>query len=97
MGSGGKGPLALGQVALASQKTGDGDVLVERLPMQATAADAELFALFRAGLEEAWKPGQRHGDDSAVAEIDPHAVLIEMHPRCFNGRIQSKPLRCAPG
>jgi hypothetical protein len=38
---------------LAGEEAGDGDVFVERFPVEAAAADAELFALLRCGAEEA--------------------------------------------
>ena len=39
--------------AAAGQETGDGDVLVERLPMQAEGADLHRLTLLRRGVQEA--------------------------------------------
>jgi hypothetical protein len=66
--------LVLGQVVHASQQACDGDVLVECIPMQAATAYAKLLSLFRGGMKKPREPGQRHGQNSAVAQIDPHAL-----------------------
>ena len=81
--------MACGLVALSSQQARDGDVLVQRFPMQAAAADADLLALFGGGVQEPGEPCQRYADNSTVAEIDPHAIWIEVHSRWANGRIHA--------
>src|ERR1700733_9317321 len=95
-----EGLVAAGLVALSSQQTCDGDVLVQGLPMQAAAADPNLFALLRSGMQKSREPCEWHADNSTVAEIDPHTVWIEMHSRwadvdlCrFSGRTHSMPSR----
>lgn len=64
-------------VGLACEEAGDGDVFVECFPVESAAADAELFALLRRGVEEAGKPGEGNAEDSSVAEVYPHAVGVE--------------------
>ena len=49
----------MGPITMAGQQTVDGDVLVQRFPVDAARAQFELRALFSAGGQQARKPGQR--------------------------------------
>jgi hypothetical protein len=66
----------VGVVAAAGEEAGDGDVLVERLPMQAEGADLHRPALLRRGVEEAREPGERHAEDAAIGEVDPPREVV---------------------
>jgi len=55
--SSGKGLLARSLVSQASQETGYGNVLVQRIPMQAAAAHAYMLTLFLGSMQEPGKPG----------------------------------------
>ena len=52
---------------------------------RAAAADPELVALLRRGAEEAGEPGERDAEGSSVAEVDPHAVVVEADVHCGGG------------
>ncbi len=54
-------------------------------PVESAAADAELFALLRRGVEEAGKPGEGNAEGSSVAEVYPHAVGVEADLGWVNG------------
>ncbi len=66
-------------VVQAREQTGNGNIFVQRLLVQTAAAEADLFALLRRAVDEAWKPRKRNAENPAVTQIDPHAVFIEAH------------------
>jgi hypothetical protein len=74
--------LPLGRpIADPEQHPLDADVLVERIPVQPGAAAAHLVgeALLGRGAEQSREVRERHAEDPAVGEIDPHRVLVEAH------------------
>jgi hypothetical protein len=54
--------------------------------MQPSATDSHLRPLLCAGMQQSWKPGQRHTDDAAICERDPHAIGVEMNLSRFRYR-----------
>jgi len=54
--SGGDSSLADGLVAVTGQQSIDGNILVQRLPMNTAAADAQLRSLLIIGVQKPGKP-----------------------------------------
>lgn len=71
-------------ITATRDQAGDGNVLVDVFPVQARAADLDLCALLRRGVEEARKPRQRHTPRAAVRQVDPHRMLVEADLKCRN-------------
>jgi hypothetical protein len=80
----GEGFVAAGLVAQTGEQAFDGDVFVQDFPVEVTAADASLFALFGGGVEQTRKPGEWNADYAAVAEVDPHAVGVKVYAGCLS-------------
>jgi len=56
-------------VASPSNQCLDRNVLVQCIPMQATARDPDLLALLRCAVQQARKPTERDADDPSVAQV----------------------------
>jgi hypothetical protein len=54
------------------------------LPVEAGAVELDAFALGRSRVEQARKPGQRHAQRAAIAQLDPHRVLVKSNCRRRN-------------
>ena len=67
---------------MTGQQAVDGDVFVQRFPMNTARAEFELIPLFGGGSQKAGEPRERDGDSPAIVQIDPHAVVVESH--CFS-------------
>jgi len=83
-------------IAQTCQQSCNRDVLVERIPVQAAAAQAHLFALPGRGPQQAGELGERNSNGSPIAQLHPHRVGIESNRFCANRRTHSMPSRCAP-
>ena len=68
---------ALRQVRLPGQQARNGNVFIQRIPVQATFAQLYLGALLGRGFEQTRKPGQGCGDGATIRKADPHGVVIE--------------------
>src|SRR4051794_39141504 len=65
------------QVATTCEEPGNGNILVQLVPMEAEAAQFDAIALRGCGIHQTWGPCQRHGERSTIAEVDPHRVLVK--------------------
>jgi len=64
---------------MTGQQAVDGDVFVERFPMNTARAEFELVPLLGRSSQEPRKPRERDGHASAIVQVDPHAVVVESH------------------
>lgn len=71
-------------VAATGEKSGDGNVLVDLVPVQADMADFDLAALRGCRFQKPGKPCERDAERSAVGEFDPHGVFVEANASCRN-------------
>ena len=76
--------VTFGLVTQSCQQPGDRDVFIQHIPVQTSAADANLIPLFLCGMQKPGKPGQRHPNDASVAEVYPQTVRIEVHASRFS-------------
>src|SRR3569833_633184 len=72
-------------IAASGKEACHGDVLVERFPMKADAAQFDLFTFRRRCVEQAWKPRQRHAERPPVCQFDPHVVFVKADLSGRNG------------
>jgi len=70
---------AMSPITMAGQQAVDGNVLLQRFPVNAARTQLKLRALFLGGTQQAREPGQRDRHAPAVVQIDPHAVVVEAH------------------
>jgi len=71
------GLVVVGLVAESGEEADDGDVFIERFPVEAAAVEADLLASFRGGVQQAREPCQRYSQDATVAQVYPEAVFVE--------------------
>ena len=64
-------------VAATGQKSGDGNVFVEFVPVEADSAHLHFCARFGGAMQQPGKPGEGNAERAAIFEIDPKTVLIE--------------------
>jgi len=69
----------VGPVTVTGQQAVDGDVFIQRFPMNTARAEFELVPLFRLSSQEAGEPRERDGHSPAIVQIDPHVVVVESH------------------
>lgn len=60
------------EIALAGEKPGYGDVLVQCIPVQPPAAQTHLLPFVRRGPQQAGEPRQRDAKGPPVAQFQPH-------------------------
>ena len=61
----------MGPVTVTGQQAIDGDVFVQRFPMNTARAKLELVPLFGRSSQEAGEPRQRDGRSPTIVQIDP--------------------------
>ena len=74
----------LRDVAAPGEQTSNRDILIDRFPVQAGAADLDLRALSRRCVEQARKPGEWDAKRAPIGEIDPHGVVVKLNTGCGN-------------
>ncbi len=77
----GEGLVAFALIVQPREKSRNGNILVERIPVQAAAGEPDLLALLRSAFEQAREPRKRNAQRAAVAQLDPKTVFIEAHTR----------------
>ena len=82
-------------VASTGKQTGNGDIFVDVLPVEAGAAELDAFALGRSRVQQTRKPRQWHAQGAAIAQFDPHRVLVKSN--CRRRNAHAKPSRSGPG
>ena len=76
-------------VAVPGQRASDRDVFIQRLPVQASAAEAACFPRFAGGTQKTREPGDGNPQRPPVRKLDPHVVLVEPDTHCPSRRIHS--------
>lgn len=66
------------EIAVTGEQSGDGDVLVKRIPVQTQGTDPHLFALRWRAMQQPRKPGQWHAECAPVGQLDPQGVAVAM-------------------
>jgi hypothetical protein len=82
------------RISSARQQLGNRDVLVDFVPMEANAHELYPRALCRARKQKARKRCERDAERAAIAQLDPHRVLVKVHR---HGReVHGGPVSCTP-
>lgn len=61
----------VGLVPQAGQQTRHRDIFIQSVPVQALSGQFNLLPLLRRCSKQPRKPGQRHGQCAAIAQVDP--------------------------
>ncbi len=79
-----------GLVAMTRKQSGNRNILVEGVPVQASWAETNLFPLLGRPMAQTREPGQRYTENAAIRQRDPHAVGIEVDSGWASGRSHSR-------
>jgi hypothetical protein len=82
-------------IASTSKQARNGDIFIDVLPVEAAAAELDPFALGRSCVQQAWKPSQWDAQGAAIAQLDPHHVLVKSNCRRRNAHAMLS--RSSPG
>ncbi|MET4068608.1 hypothetical protein ABID58_003406 [Bradyrhizobium sp. S3.2.6] len=66
-------------VAASCEEAGNGDILVQRLPVQSNPAEFDLLAFGRRCMQQARKPRERNTQCPTIGQFDPHGGVIEAY------------------
>jgi hypothetical protein len=84
-------------IAATGEQAGDGNVLVERFPVQSDAAQLKLFALGGRRAQQSGEPGERHAERPPVGQFDPHrakrTLVAEVVIRSIVARMERSAIR----